>query len=61
MVRLRVYSAWGLNVLDIAKIAFVTGMTFWLGNAFVLRRRHVVRAGVRASVVDHLPLPGSTG
>src|SRR5580698_8057921 len=29
-VRLRVSSACGLDVLDIAKIAFVTGMTFWL-------------------------------
>src|SRR5215475_3883782 len=35
-VRFRVYSAWGLNVIDVTKIAFVTGLTFWLGNAFVL-------------------------
>ncbi len=55
MVRLRVYSAWGLNVLDIAKIAFVTGMTFWLGNAFVLGGA-MSYAPEAASVVDHLPL-----
>jgi uncharacterized membrane protein YbhN (UPF0104 family) len=55
MVRLRVYSAWGLNVLDIAKIAFVTGMTFWLGNAFVLGGA-LSYAPQAASVVDHLPL-----
>jgi len=36
VVRLRIYSAWGLGIIDIAKIAFVTGLTFWLGNAFVL-------------------------
>jgi uncharacterized membrane protein YbhN (UPF0104 family) len=35
-VRYRIYSAWGITVLDVAKIAFVTGLTFWLGNAFLL-------------------------
>jgi uncharacterized membrane protein YbhN (UPF0104 family) len=35
-VRLRIYSAWGLSILEVAKIAFVTGLTFWLGNAFIL-------------------------
>jgi glycosyltransferase 2 family protein len=55
VVRLRIYSAWGLNVLDIAKIAFVTGMTFWLGNACVLGGA-VAYAPQAASVVDRLPL-----
>jgi glycosyltransferase 2 family protein len=54
VVRLRVYSAWGLNVLDIAKIAFITGMTFWLGNAVVLGGA-ITYAPQAASVVDHLP------
>jgi uncharacterized membrane protein YbhN (UPF0104 family) len=36
VVRLRIYSAWGLGIIDVAKIAFVTGLTFWLGNASVL-------------------------
>lgn len=54
LVRLRVYSAWGLNVLDIAKIAFVTGMTFWLGNGFVLGGA-IAYAPEVASGVDHLP------
>jgi len=54
LVRLRVYSAWGLGVLDVTKIAFVTGMTFWLGNAFVLGGA-VSYAPQAASVVDHLP------
>jgi glycosyltransferase 2 family protein len=35
-VRLRIYSAWGLSIMEVAKIAFVTGLTFWLGNAFIL-------------------------
>lgn len=35
-IRFRIYSLWGLGVVDIAKIAFVTGLTFWLGNSFVL-------------------------
>ena len=43
-IRFRIYSAWGLGIIDVAKIAFVTGLTFWLGNAFVLGVRHVVRA-----------------
>ncbi len=35
-IRFRVYSAWGLGVVDVVKIAFITGLTFWMGNAFVL-------------------------
>lgn len=35
-VRLRIYSVWGLGIIDVAKIAFITGLTFWLGNIFVL-------------------------
>jgi uncharacterized membrane protein YbhN (UPF0104 family) len=36
VIRFRIYSAWGLGVIDVAKIAFVTGLTFWLGNACML-------------------------
>src|SRR6184192_452622 len=35
-VRYRIYSAWGLNAIDVAKICFLSGLTFWLGNAAVL-------------------------
>jgi uncharacterized membrane protein YbhN (UPF0104 family) len=35
-VRFRVYSAWGLTAVDVAKVCFVAGLTFWLGNAAVL-------------------------
>src|SRR6201995_880305 len=35
-VRYRIYSAWGLNAIDVAKICFIAGLTFWLGNTAVL-------------------------
>jgi uncharacterized membrane protein YbhN (UPF0104 family) len=53
-VRLRIYSAWGLGIVDVAKIAFVTGLTFWLGNAFLLGAGMVVAPGA-VSAVDQLP------
>src|SRR6201993_2970936 len=31
-VRYRIYSAWGLNAIDVAKICFLAGLTFWLGK-----------------------------
>ena len=36
VVRYRIYRAWDLTLIDVAKVAFVTGLTFWLGNAVVL-------------------------
>jgi glycosyltransferase 2 family protein len=53
-VRFRIYSAWGLDVIDVTKIAFVTGLTFWLGNAFVLGGGMIYEPAV-ASVIDQLP------
>src|SRR5262249_4137 len=35
-VRYRSFSAWGVNAIDVAKICFLAGLTFWLGNAAVL-------------------------
>ncbi|ABD05485.1 conserved hypothetical protein [Rhodopseudomonas palustris HaA2] len=35
-VRYRIYSAWSLDGIDVAKICFLAGLTFWLGNAAVL-------------------------
>jgi uncharacterized membrane protein YbhN (UPF0104 family) len=35
-IRFRIYSDWGLNAVDVAKICFISGLTFWLGNMFVL-------------------------
>ncbi len=54
LIRLRIYSAWGLTVIDVAKIAVVTGMTFWLGNAFLLGSATTF-APEAATAIDHLP------
>jgi uncharacterized membrane protein YbhN (UPF0104 family) len=35
-IRFRIYSDYGLNAIDVAKICFLSGLTFWLGNLFVL-------------------------
>ena len=35
-VRYRIYSAYGLDAVEVAKICFIAGLTFWLGNATVL-------------------------
>src|SRR5262252_9805398 len=35
-VRYRIYSAWGLDAIAVAKVCFIAGLTFWLGNATVL-------------------------
>jgi uncharacterized membrane protein YbhN (UPF0104 family) len=35
-VRYRIYSLYGLDAVEVAKICFVAGLTFWLGNATVL-------------------------
>jgi glycosyltransferase 2 family protein len=53
-VRYRVYSAWGLNVVDVAKICFVAGLTFWLGNATVLGLG-IAYAPLAASAINQLP------
>jgi uncharacterized membrane protein YbhN (UPF0104 family) len=54
LIRLRIYSVWGLTVLDVAKIALVTSITFWLGNAFLLGGA-TAYAPEAATAVDHLP------
>lgn len=53
-VRWRIYSAWGLSIVDVAKMAFVTGLTFWLGNIVVLALCFIVEPEA-ASAVDRLP------
>jgi uncharacterized membrane protein YbhN (UPF0104 family) len=54
-VRYRIYSAWGLDALDVAKICFVAGLTFWLGNVTVLGLG-ISYAPQAASNIDQLPL-----
>src|SRR6201991_1677473 len=35
-IRFRIYSDYGLNAIDVAKICLLSGLTFWLGNLVVL-------------------------
>jgi uncharacterized membrane protein YbhN (UPF0104 family) len=53
-VRYRIYSTWGLTVIDVAKICFVAGLTFWLGNATVLGLGLAIEPNA-ASAIDQLP------
>jgi uncharacterized membrane protein YbhN (UPF0104 family) len=53
-VRYRVYSAWGLSAGEVAKICFVAGLTFWLGNATVLGLG-IAYAPQAATAIDQLP------
>lgn len=55
VVRYRLYSRWGLGVIDIAKVCFIAGLTFWLGNVTVLAVSMVFMPGA-AQAVDHLPI-----
>jgi len=54
-VRYRIYSAWGLSVVDVTKICFIAGLTFWLGNATVLGLG-ILDAPQAARALDQLPL-----
>src|ERR1700692_1255099 len=54
-VRYRIYSAWGLSVIEVTKICFVAGLTFWLGNATVLGLG-ILEAPQAARALDQLPL-----
>lgn len=53
-VRYRIYSAWGLNAIDVAKVCFLAGLTFWLGNAAVLGIG-IAYHPEAASAIDQLP------
>jgi uncharacterized membrane protein YbhN (UPF0104 family) len=53
-VRYRIYSAWGLDAIDVAKVCFVAGLTFWLGNAAVLGLG-ITYAPQAATAIDQLP------
>ena len=53
-VRYRIYSAWGLSVIEVTKICFVAGLTFWLGNATVLGLG-ILHAPQAARAIDQLP------
>ncbi|HVY58242.1 MAG TPA: YbhN family protein [Xanthobacteraceae bacterium] len=53
-VRWRIYAPWSLSVADVAKIAFLTSLTFWLGNLTVLGCGMIVLPEA-AGALDHLP------
>ena len=53
-IRFRIYSDYGLNAIDVAKICFLSGLTFWLGNIFVLSIGMVIHPDA-ATYMDQLP------
>src|SRR3954449_1550036 len=53
-IRFRIYSDYGLNAIDVAKICFLSGLTFWLGNIFVLSIGMAIHPDA-ASYMDQLP------
>jgi glycosyltransferase 2 family protein len=53
-VRYRIYSSWGLDAVAVAKLCFVAGLTFWLGNATVLGLG-VAYVPTAASAIDQMP------
>ncbi len=54
-VRYHIYSGWGLSVIEVTKICFIAGLTFWLGNATVLGLG-ILFAPQAARAIDQLPL-----
>src|SRR5689334_24793317 len=54
-VRYRIYSAWGLDAVEVAKVCFIAGLTFWLGNAAVLGLG-IAWHPEAASNIDQLPV-----
>src|SRR6186997_820839 len=54
-VRYRIYSAWGIDAIEVAKICFIAGLTFWLGNIAVLGFGFAYHPQA-ASDIDQLPL-----
>jgi glycosyltransferase 2 family protein len=53
-VRYRIYSAWGLDPIEVAKICFIAGLTFWLGNVTMLGFGFAYHPQA-ASDIDQLP------
>jgi hypothetical protein len=54
-VRYRIYSAWGLDAIEVAKLCFIAGLTFWLGNITVLGFGFAYHPQAAADI-DQLPL-----
>jgi glycosyltransferase 2 family protein len=56
-VRYRIYSQFGLGLIDVARICFLTGLTFWLGNLAALGVGMAYRPDVGGRI---LQLPAET-
>ena len=54
-VRYRIYSLYGLTAVEVAKICFVAGLTFWLGNVTVLGLG-IAYHPEAAGLIDQLPV-----
>jgi len=54
-VRYHIYSTWGLDAVDVAKLCFIAGLTFWLGNATMLGFGFAYHPQA-ASDIDQLPI-----
>jgi uncharacterized membrane protein YbhN (UPF0104 family) len=54
-VRLRIYSYYGLGVVNVAKICFLTGLTFWIGNLVVLGSGMTYRPEVSSLILQLSP------
>jgi uncharacterized membrane protein YbhN (UPF0104 family) len=54
-VRYHIYSTWGLNAVEVAKICFIAGLTFWLGNAAVIGLG-IAWEPEAAAAIDQLPV-----
>lgn len=57
-VRYRIYSRHGLSAIEVAKVCFIAGLTFWLGNATVLGLGIAIEPEA-ASAIDKLPPLGN--
>ena len=53
-VRYRIYSGYGLDAVEVAKICFIAGLTFWLGNATVLGLS-ILHSPEAATPINRLP------
>jgi uncharacterized membrane protein YbhN (UPF0104 family) len=53
-VRYRIYSGWDVNAIEVAKVCFLAGLTFWLGNIAVLGMG-IAYHPEAASAIDQLP------
>ncbi len=54
-IRYRIYSQFGLTVVDVAKVCFLTGLTFWLGNLAVLGTGMIYHPDAPARILELPP------